>query len=84
MANEQERRPPCLDLRFKQMFYRDLNEPLSEYEARQRELYGPSDTNAYWCQRTQTGRGPDEQPVNRAACSCADRKCYKSLLKNLT
>ena len=36
----------------------------------------PADTRAYWCACTQTGRGPDDQPVNKGECSKTGRKCY--------
>lgn len=80
MANETEKKaPPCLNLRFKQMFYKDVSAPPTENEKEMARVYGTWDATAYWCQCTQGGRGPDEQPVNREACSRKGRGCYKDL-----
>jgi len=62
----------CLHLRCKQMFYEhiDVENP--------REPPGPaSDTTVYWCECTQTGRGPDEQVVNIASCASRSRRCFE-------
>jgi hypothetical protein len=70
---------PCLNLRTKSMFYRDPSEKPSEHELEVERLFGKCDTATWWCQLTQTGRGPDDQPVNQAGCSCVERKCYFGL-----
>ena len=58
----------CMHLRWKQMFYQDPDAP--EKEENETDL----DTRQYWCELTQTGRGPDEQPVARKEC-CPGRAC---------
>ena len=80
MANEAER--PCLNLRCKEMYYKDINAPPTEQELEARKLYGRWDNRAYWCHTTQTGVGPDDKLVGSKECSCAERKCYLGL-KNL-
>lgn len=75
MSNER----PCLYLRHKKMFYTDPNQPPSEREKEIEELFGKADTTICWCERTQTGRGPDDQPVNKADCSQPARSCYRGL-----
>lgn len=62
----------CLHLRCKQMFYEVIDED-TEFE----EPSPASDTAAFWCQQTQTGRGPDEKPVNRSEC-CPGRSCFEN------
>lgn len=65
-------RRTCLHLRSKQMFYE------CPEEAAQKEPPKPgADTTVYWCQCTQTGRGPDEEPANHAACTMAARRCFQ-------
>ena len=79
MANEAAPKfPPCLELRYKQMFYKDVSAPPTEHEKEMARVYGTSDCTAYWCQCTQDSRGPDAGPVNKEACSKA-RTCYKGL-----
>ena len=70
---------PCTDLCSKEMFYKDPSDLPSEQDAVAERLYGACDTKVYWCLGTQTGRGPDDQPVNREACTKTDRPCYKGL-----
>jgi len=79
MANEEEAPAPCLNLRSKDMFYKDPASANPEQEAVVARLYGTVDTKAYWCQCTQAGRGPDDQPVNKGECSKTGRKCYLGL-----
>ena len=74
---------PCLELRCKQMFYKDTGAPPTPHEIAVKEAFGAWDTTVFWCQCTQDSRGPDAQAVNRQACSKAGRACYKSL-ENLT
>lgn len=69
----------CLNLRSKDMFYRSPASVDPEHEALVARLYGTADTRAYWCQCTQTGRGPDDQPVNKTECSKSGRKCHVGL-----
>ena len=77
MAND-ETKPPCLNLRCKQMFYKDVAAPPSEHEKAVAAAFGAWDTTAYWCQCTQDSRGPDAGPVGKDACSKA-RRCYQGL-----
>ena len=70
---------PCLELRCKQMFYKDPDAKPTKHDAVVKKLFGSVDTTAYWCQCTQTGRGPDDQPANKTDCSKAGRKCYLGL-----
>ena len=85
MAAKFEPLKNCLYLRCKQMFYQVEEEDSAEreaLEAREREmerLYGSADTTVYWCQSTQTGRGPDDRPVNKEECSCMSRKCFQGI-----
>jgi len=69
-------KPPCLELRCKQMFYKDAAP--TEHDRAVAAAFGKCDTTAYWCQCTQDSRGPDAGPVNQEACSRA-RTCYKGL-----
>ena len=63
----------CLHLRCKQMTY----EVPGEEPAEESHVSSACDTTAYWCQCTQTARGPDERPVGRAECVLG-RKCFES------
>lgn len=64
----------CLNLRSKEMFYKDPGDPDQAKETER--LYATCDTAMYWCDQTQTGRGPDDQPANREGCSCSTRTCF--------
>jgi hypothetical protein len=77
MSNEAK--PSCLNLRCKEMFYKDVSAPPTEHDLVVEKLYGKWDTRTYWCQCTQGQRGPDDQPVNRAECSRLDRPCFKGI-----
>ncbi len=71
----------CLNLRSKQMFYETESTRSPEHDAEVERLFGSSDTSAYWCQCTQTARGPDSKVVGRSECSLAGcsktgRKCF--------
>jgi hypothetical protein len=60
----------CLKLRTKRMY---LNAIVDPDEA---TFYDNYDTSAYWCGATQTGFGPDNQPVRPDVC-CSGRLCCK-------
>jgi hypothetical protein len=80
MENKTEKQaPPCLNLRYKQMFYKDVSAPPTEVELEMKRVYGAWDATAYWCSCTQDGRGPDDQAVNKESCSRKGRACYKDL-----
>ncbi len=79
MPEKTETKAPCLHLRCKEMFYKDVAAPPSEHDVRVEAMYGKVDARAWWCQCTQAGRGPDSQPVNMPECSRRDRACYKGL-----
>ncbi len=72
MASRFDPRTTCLHLRCKEMFYAA---PSHEPEHRVGGDSPASDTTAYWCAVTQTGRGPDAAPVGLAACSQPGRRC---------
>jgi hypothetical protein len=52
----------CLRLRTKSMY---VNAVLDPAEA---TFYDPYETSAYWCLETQSGFGPDGQPVRPDIC----------------
>jgi len=79
MTNESGAPEPCLNLRSKDMFYKHVTDADREQAAVVERLYGTADTRAYWCACTQTGRGPDDQPVNKEECSKTGRKCHLGL-----
>lgn len=78
-----ENAKPCLELRSKEMYYKDVNAPPPPEELERRKLYGFSDGRIFWCNCTQTGFGPDDKPVALGECSRKDRPCYKGL-ENIT
>ena len=62
----------CLHLRSKQMAYEDpATAPMDEESS-------DIDTTVYWCQCTQTGRGPDAKPVRKDLC-CPGRTCFENV-----
>lgn len=69
----------CLYLRYKKMLYTDPNQPPSDWEKDFEELFGKADITFCWCERTQTARGPDDQPVSTSDCSRPARSCYRGL-----
>ena len=71
--------PPCLNLRCKQMYYQNPNQPLSEYEKEMEKINAKWDLTNYWCVCTQTAIGPDNQAVNKGECSKAERKCFQGI-----
>ena len=69
----------CLNLRCKEMFYKDPAAALAVPDGDVEEPFNGFEATAYWCQGTQTGRGPDSEPVNKRACSNAVRRCFVGL-----
>ena len=61
----------CLKLRTKGMY---LN---AVVDAAERGFYDSYDATWYWCVMTQTGFGPDGEPVRADLC-CGDRGCCKA------
>jgi hypothetical protein len=58
----------CLKLRTKSMYIQVTVDP------DEAKFYDPVDTAAYWCVETQTGLGPDRQPVRPDLCR-GERGC---------
>ena len=71
MATSPEPDATCLHLRCKRMLY----EAEGEGPERVAPRSAASDTGVCWCGRTQTGRGPDEQPAGKELC-VPSRSCY--------
>ena len=44
----------CLNLRCKEMFYKDDDPEAEQHQADVERVYGACDTTAYWCQCTQS------------------------------
>ena len=60
----------CANLRHKGMYVVSVQDP-DEFK-----FYDRYDATAYWCACTQSGFGPDRQPVTAHACQhVASRKC---------
>ena len=76
MAFHFNARKHCQNLRCKEMYSSAARDPAQE--ARVAEMYGTFDATAFWCQLTQTPRGPDDQRVNQEACTHG-RKCFVGL-----
>jgi hypothetical protein len=67
-SGAQEGRPMCVHLRCKGMYVpRSAGGP--------EEAYG-GDTTNWWCLKTATSIGPDEDWVHRSACT-PDRACFQ-------
>jgi len=66
----------CQNLRCKEMYAHGPRD--GEREARDAELYGSYDATAFWCQLTQTARGPDGERVNGGGCG-RGRTCFVGL-----
>jgi len=66
----------CVHLRSKQMFYETAGSRDREHDAEVERLFGPCDTTVFWCQCTQTGRGPDQAVAGRSECARAGRSCF--------
>ena len=62
----------CRHLRTKKMFTGDTAE--EAFADKHGENVTPSH---FWCNRTQTVVGPDDQPVHKQACN-PSRSCYES------
>jgi hypothetical protein len=60
----------CLKLRTKGMYINPVVDPAEP------GLYDRYDATWYWCGLTQTGFGPDGEPVRAELC-CSDRPCCK-------
>ena len=60
----------CSKIRTKSMYLHAVVDP---DEAR---FYDHVDTAAYWCVLTQSGLGPDREPVRPDIC-CGERACCK-------
>jgi hypothetical protein len=58
----------CLKLRTKSMYIAAVVDPAAA------TFYDPYDQTAWWCVLTQTGLGPDRQPVRPDDC-CDGRGC---------
>ena len=58
----------CLRLRTKSMYINAVVDPKSSL------IYDSYDQTAWWCVKTQTGLGPDREPVGPDSC-CGDRVC---------
>ncbi len=79
MSTTPDPKSACLHLRCKQMFYKDPDEEEQEHRLEVERLFGACDTTAWWCECTQTGRGPDGQPCNHGDCVRPSRKCFVGL-----
>ena len=69
----------CIHLRSKEMYYETATTRDPEHDAEVERLFGPSDRRVFWCQCTQTGRGPDAKVVGRSECSGLSkepRQCF--------
>jgi len=71
--------PACLHLRSKQMYYQVEDETDRAHRREIERLFGAADTTAFWCERTQTGRGPDGACCNRDECCRVARACFVSV-----
>lgn len=60
----------CLKLRTKGMYIASVVDP------DEATFYDTYDTTAYWCALTQTGFGPDREPVRADTCR-GERACCK-------
>jgi hypothetical protein len=60
----------CIKLRTKGMYVQSVVDP------DEAKFYDAADTAAYWCVMTQSGLGPDREPVRPDTC-CGGRRCCK-------
>lgn len=58
----------CMKLRTKSLYVNAVVDPVEA------TFYDKFDQTAWWCGLTQTGLGPDRQPVRPDDC-CEDRDC---------
>jgi hypothetical protein len=64
----------CQKLRCKEML---IHVDAPERAEADERLLDPYDAVAYWCECTQTGRGPDGERVHMDFCSLGtDRRCF--------
>ena len=61
--------PMCSELRCKGMFV--PNPDLAE-----KAMFIPGDTTSWWCEETQSSRGPDRDWVHRTVCT-PGRACFR-------
>jgi hypothetical protein len=61
------------------MYYETASTRSPEHDADVEKLFGAADTAMFWCQCTQTARGPDEKIAGRAECQNSGRKCFVGL-----
>jgi hypothetical protein len=59
----------CLHIRHKAMYIGEVPNPGEE------QFYDHYDATAYWCSETQTGFGPDGNPVRPDVCQSARGCC---------
>lgn len=71
----------CVHLRSKEMFYKSESSRDLEHEADVERLFGACDTTSFWCQCTQTARGPDSAIAGRSECTAQGRKCFVGIEK---
>ena len=79
MSSSLDPKSTCLHLRSKQMYYKDHDEEEAEHRREVERLFGACDTTAFWCERTEIGRGPDGESCNAEDCACATRGCFVSI-----
>ena len=60
----------CLKIRTKGMYVQSIVDP------DEATFYDKYECSAYWCATTQTGFGPDREPVRPDMC-CSGRTCCK-------
>ena len=66
----------CQKLRSKEMLI-FVDHPENPDDDDTADLYGSHDGTCYWCQFTQTGRGPDGEPVRATECTLGThRSCF--------
>jgi hypothetical protein len=59
----------CLKLRTKGMYIQSIVDPA------EKTFYDAYEASAYWCAMTQTGFGPDREPVRPDVCLAGRRCC---------
>lgn len=61
---------PCRHLRSKGMYV---------YNDGTTEAHDDYESSIFWCLRTMTGFGPDDDIVDRQGCTCGGRSCYEPI-----
>ena len=79
MSSKIDSKNLCLNLRCKQMYYKVEDPEWEEHQKEVDRLFGPCDSTVYWCECTETGRGPDDQPVHKDQCCSPTRKCFEGV-----